>query len=257
MLVQQEVGAFCFPRIPKCTKALAVGGILLAWVGLFAVTARGQVASYLDEHGKRVFINAELPAPRRSPSLGAASGTRWTTGSQGNLAQPSALGSTWRRQRVPKEGLERMVFETAEKHRVDPALVRAVIEAESNWNPSAVSRKGALGLMQLVPGTAVRFGVADAFNPQQNVEGGVKYLRTLLERYNGDLNRSLAAYNAGEYAVDRARGIPWYPETRNYVQKIVDSYFRPDSGRLPGWWNTSRSIYQKTDERGRVVFTNE
>jgi soluble lytic murein transglycosylase-like protein len=150
-----------------------------------------------------------------------------------------------------------MVHETAEKHRIDPALVRAVIEAESNWNPSAVSRKGALGLMQLVPGTAERFGVADAFNPQQNVEGGVRYLRALLQRYNGDLNRSLAAYNAGEYAVDRARGIPWFPETRNYVQKVVDSYFRPDSGRLPGWWNNSRSIYQKTDERGRVVFTNE
>ncbi len=257
MSFQLEVGAFCFPRVRKGTKALAVMGILLVWVALFAVTARGQVASYVDEHGKRVFINAEPPASRRGSSPASrGEGLRWTMGSRGSLVQPDPF-ATWRRQRAPKEGLERMVQETAEKHRIDPALVRAVIETESNWNPSAVSRKGALGLMQLVPGTAARFGVADAFNPQQNVEGGVKYLRTLLERYNGDLNRSLAAYNAGEYAVDRFRGIPWYPETRNYVQKVVDSYYRLDSGRLPGWCNISHPIYRKTDERGRVVFTNE
>jgi soluble lytic murein transglycosylase-like protein len=150
-----------------------------------------------------------------------------------------------------------MVNETAEKHRLDPALVRAVIEAESNWNASAVSRKGALGLMQLIPGTAERFGVVDALNPEQNLEGGVQYLRTLLERYGGNLDKSLAAYNAGEHAVDRVRGVPNFPETRNYLQRVIDSYFRPDSGRLPSWWNASRPIYRTVDERGRVIFTNE
>jgi len=150
-----------------------------------------------------------------------------------------------------------MVRETAEKHRVDPALVQAIIRAESNWNPSAVSRKGALGLMQLIPGTAERLGVGDAFNPQQNVEGGIRYLRALLERYNGDLNRSLAAYNAGEHAVDRARGVPRISETRSYVQRIIDSYFRPGSDHLPNWGSASPPIYRKTDEHGRVVFTNE
>ncbi len=150
-----------------------------------------------------------------------------------------------------------MVNETAERHRLDPALVRAVIEAESNWNASAVSRKGALGLMQLIPGTAERFGVVDALNPEQNLEGGVQYLRTLLERYGGNLDKSVAAYNAGEHAVDRARGVPNFPETRNYVQRVIDSYFRPDSGRLRSWWNGSRPIYRTVDERGRVIFTNE
>jgi soluble lytic murein transglycosylase-like protein len=156
-----------------------------------------------------------------------------------------------------KEWLDRMVKEAAQRHRVDPALVRAVVEAESGWNPSAVSRKGALGLMQLVPGTAQRFGVADAFDPQENLEAGVRYLRTLLERYDGDLDRSLAAYNAGEHAVDRARGVPNFRETRHYVQKITDSYFRPGSGRLRDWWDVPRLIYRTTDERGRLVFTNQ
>jgi soluble lytic murein transglycosylase-like protein len=153
--------------------------------------------------------------------------------------------------------LERTVFEVAERHRVDPALVRAVIQAESNWNPWAVSHKGAQGLMQLVPGTAGRFGVADVFNPEQNIDAGVRYLRSLLQRYNGDLTKSIAAYNAGVSAVDRFGGVPRYPETRKYVQKVIDFYFQPDSGRLPDWWNSSRPIYRMVDERGRVIFTNE
>ena len=91
---------------------------------------------------------------------------------------------------------------------MDPALVRAVIETESNWNPIALSNKGAGGLMQLIPTTARRFGVNDVFNPQQNIDGGVHYLKTLLERYNGNLDMALAAYNAGEGAVDRAMVFP-------------------------------------------------
>jgi len=86
---------------------------------------------------------------------------------------------------------------------MDPALIRAVIETESHWNAGAVSRKGAVGLMQLVPSTAQRFGVKDMFSPKQNVDAGVRYLKTLLERYNGNLELALAAYNAGEGAVDR------------------------------------------------------
>ncbi len=259
MFFRQEVEAFCLPRNRMELKALARLGILLVSLALFAAPVWGQIASYVDEHGKRVFINAEPPAPRRGSSAAKsmAEGSLSTMGDRGSVAQPGTPRSSGTPQRAPKEGLERMVQETAEKHRVDPALVRAIIRAESNWNPSAISRKGALGLMQLIPGTAERFGVGDAFNPQQNLEGGVRYLRTLLERYNGDLNRSLAAYNAGERAVDRARGVPRIPQTRSYVQRIMDSYFRPGSDRLPDWWNASRPIYRRTDERGRVVFTNE
>jgi hypothetical protein len=215
--------------------------ILLTLLGLFAIPARSQLAIYVEDSGKRTYINADDPAAHaKSPSLRGV-----------------GLGMSRRTLRVPNERLERLVHETAQKHRVDPALVKAVIEAESGWNPAAVSPKGALGLMQLIPGTAQRYGVVDAFNPQQNLDGGIRYLRALLERYDGDLNRSLAAYNAGERAVDRARGVPNYWETRHYVQKVTDTYFRTGSGRLPEWWNASRPIYRTTDEKGRTVFTNE
>ncbi len=214
----------------RATVGLA---ILLFWLALCPTVAHGQIASYVDERGKRVFINAEESA-----------------------TQPGARHKATAQQ-SRKEELERLAAQTAERHRVDPALVRAVVEAESSWNPSAVSRKGALGLMQLVPGTAQRFGVGNALDPEENLEGGVRYLRALLERYDGDLDRALAAYNAGEHAVDRARGVPKYSETRHYVQKVTDSYFRPGSGRLRNSWNAARPIYRTTDERGRLVFTNE
>jgi soluble lytic murein transglycosylase-like protein len=100
-------------------------------------------------------------------------------------------------------------------------------------------------------------GVSNAFDPKQNLDGGVRYLHTLLERYNGDLDKALAAYNAGPGAVDRAGGVPRYRETREYVQKVTDSYFRPGSDRLPNAYNASRPIYRMADQNGRLVFTNE
>lgn len=114
----------------------------------------------------------------------------------------------------------------AQRHDVDPVLLTAMAEVESAFDPRAVSHKGALGLLQLMPQTAERFGVGDAFDASQNVEGGARYLRWLLERYEGRTELALAGYNAGEAAVDRYQGIPPYPETRAYVARVLESVSR-------------------------------
>ncbi len=117
-----------------------------------------------------------------------------------------------------------IIKQAAEKYKVDPALVKAVIKTESNFNHRAVSPKGARGLMQLMPSTAYALQVPDSFQPESNVEGGVKYLSYLMELFRNDLSLALAAYNAGENAVIRHRGIPPYRETQEYVQRVLSHY---------------------------------
>ncbi len=112
---------------------------------------------------------------------------------------------------------------TARTHQVPPALVKAVIAAESDFDPNAISRAGAQGLMQLMPGTAASLGVQDPLAPDENVDGGVRYLRSMMDRF-GDLPLALAAYNAGPSAVVRYGGVPPYPETRDYVTRVMNYY---------------------------------
>lgn len=126
---------------------------------------------------------------------------------------------------VAPAAVDKAIDAAAQRHGVDPNLVRAVVKVESNFNPHAVSRKGAMGLMQLMPYTAKSLNVGNAFDPNQNVDAGVRHLKTLLENYNGNLELSLAAYNAGSGAVARSRGIPNFRETRDYVKKITDIYW--------------------------------
>jgi soluble lytic murein transglycosylase-like protein len=114
-----------------------------------------------------------------------------------------------------------MIDQIARVYDVEGPLVHSVIRAESNYNPQAVSNKGAMGMMQLIPATARRFGVLNPFDPKQNVEGGVRYLRFLLDYYKNDYKKAIAAYNAGEGAVDQYRGIPPFTETRNYVTQVA------------------------------------
>jgi soluble lytic murein transglycosylase-like protein len=113
----------------------------------------------------------------------------------------------------------------AARHNVDPNLVRAVIKVESNFNSNAVSRKGAMGLMQLMPSTARSLKLQNPFDPDQNVDAGVRHLKQLLENYDGDVNLTLAAYNAGAGAVARSAGVPHFAETQNYVRRITNLYY--------------------------------
>lgn len=132
---------------------------------------------------------------------------------------------------VSPEEIDRAIDDAAQKHNVDPNLVRAVVKVESNFNSRAVSRAGAMGLMQLMPATARTLNVSNPFDPKQNIDAGVRHLRGLLDSYNGDVRLSLAAYNAGQGAVARNNGIPPYAETQNYVKRITELYW---NGVAPG-----------------------
>jgi soluble lytic murein transglycosylase-like protein len=121
---------------------------------------------------------------------------------------------------APAAPLIETVDRIAQQNQLSPKLVHSVIQVESNYNPNAVSPKGAQGLMQLIPSTARRFGVSNVFDPADNIQGGARYLKYLLELYKGDNALALAAYNAGEGAVSRYGGVPPYPETRNYVTQV-------------------------------------
>jgi hypothetical protein len=157
----------------------------------------------------------ELLLPEASPPPASSAASKATQ----NKAQVQA-GSPAK----PAQPLNDVVASASAAYHLDPDLVNSVIHAESGFNPHAVSPKGARGLMQLMPGTANQLGVNNAFDPQDNVTGGTRYLRELLERYNFDLVKALAAYNAGPERVEQYRGVPPFRETRAYVAKIVHEY---------------------------------
>lgn len=233
-------------RLIRTTLALCA--IFLA--SFFTKDANAQIAKVVNDEGRQFFVNAEPPV---SPKLSA-------TKPRTNIYLPSETSFTGRSRMgldMGRDSVEKIVREAADRHRVDPALVRAVIETESNWNPKAWSHKGAGGLMQLIPTTAQRYGAYDVFDPQQNIDAGVKHLKWLLERYNGNLDLALAAYNAGEGAVDRAHGVPAFRETRSYVQKVQDAYFRPGSGRLADAFVNPHAIHKDLTSDGRTIFTND
>jgi soluble lytic murein transglycosylase len=125
---------------------------------------------------------------------------------------------------ISEQDLDPMISRFSRQHQLHPALIRAVIKAESDFDPRAVSRAGAIGLMQLMPQTAVRMDVRDLYDPEDNIGGGTRYLRQLLDRFRGNLPLALAAYNAGEHVVDRYRALPPIDETRQYVRKVLRYY---------------------------------
>ncbi len=179
---------------------------------------------YISADGSR-FVDvptAEIEHFEAAPDL-PASGSRLPATSE----KPTSRSSPFARNTPnspPTLNLSEVVTSASGRYRLDPDLVNSVIKAESGFNARAVSPKGAQGLMQLMPGTASQLGVPNAFDPQANVEGGTKYLRELLERYNFDLVKALAAYNAGPQRVEQFNGVPPYYETRAYVARVVRDF---------------------------------
>ncbi len=131
-----------------------------------------------------------------------------------------------------RENIENLIEKYAQKNNLDPDFIKAVVKQESGFNPDAKSKCGAMGLMQLMPQTAKGLGVVDAFDPEQNIEGGVKYLKSMLNRFNNDPKLALAAYNAGPGAVQKYGDIPPYKETQNYVKNILASYEAIKGGKI-------------------------
>jgi soluble lytic murein transglycosylase-like protein len=172
-------------------------------------------------------------------------------------AAPTPKASTAGEVPAPAD-INAAIEQAAARHNVDPNLVRAVIKVESNFNPHAVSRTGAMGLMQLMPVTARQLNVTNPFDPEQNVDAGVRHLRQLLDNFGGDVRLTLAAYNAGVGAVMRNSGVPPYSETRNYVKKITRLYWSGKSGSTAGMFIVpSRDpvrVYR--DAQGVITMTN-
>lgn len=133
-----------------------------------------------------------------------------------------------------KRGYDKIIDKVARAEGLDSDLIRAVVETESNFDPNAVSKKGAVGLMQLMPETARGMGVTDSFHPAENLEAGARYLKRLIDKYEGKLTLALSAYNAGEKAVERYKGIPPFPETQDYVRKVLKAYDRAAKKRQQG-----------------------
>jgi soluble lytic murein transglycosylase-like protein len=199
-----------------------------------------------DDSGHKIYVNdVAAPAPRqtfRSQQnrlvFWSTTERRWKTVPHANVQaaksaaaevdqylgkSPTEQNSSTRNGFTQRE-IDAAIVRAAARHNVDANLVRALVQVESNFNPNAVSRKGAMGLMQLMPQTARQLKLTNPFNPDENVDAGVRHLKQLLESYGGDVRLSLAAYNAGAGAVARSSGIPRYAETRNYVKRITNLY---------------------------------
>ena len=204
----------------------------LAFLGLLLapfVTRAGELYSYVDEEGVMHFSNAPTDGRFRRVGVKAGGGGVYRAPGAQARARPIAASGGGTR------SLDRWrehIHTAAEKYKLPEALLLAVMAVESNFDHRAVSEKGAVGLMQLMPGTAKEMFVADAYEPSQNIDGGARYLRILANQYGGDMVKTLAAYNAGPDAVRRAgEAVPDIPETREYVRKVVALYEAFKAGR--------------------------
>lgn len=275
LMVSPVIAAFLFLTTPYVQAEAGSGD------------AAGTITTSTDDNGHQVYVNDYVPArptqpwhaavaPRSSLVYWSATEHRWKPVPRANVraAQSAAaevdryLGKTAangspetlapsfavRNSFTPAE-IDAAIDEAAARHGVDSNLVRAVIKVESNFNPNAVSRKGAMGLMQLMPQTARQLNVTNPFDPEQNVDAGVRHLKKLMESYGGNVQLSLAAYNAGAGAVARSAGVPHFAETRNYVKRITQLYSGEEGWHFPNS-PVRVPIEVHRDAQGVLVFSN-
>ena len=247
-----------------------------------------QVITTTEEHGRKVYVNEDLPHPARqtaAPPSKRSTFVYWSSKESRWKPVPSASAPSMKAARsaaeevsqyfgresaqsaiarivaanskghqASSEEIDAAIVMAAARHNVDPNLVRAVVKVESNFNSNAVSRKGAMGLMQLMPSTARQLNLKNPFDAEQNVDAGVRHLKQLLESYGGDVNLTLAAYNAGAGAVARSSGVPHYAETQNYVRRITNLYY---GGFDFGSHGASHDpVHVQRDARGVLYISN-
>ncbi len=243
------------------SSSIAISFLLHATLaGAAESDERGSAITTTQENGRTIYVNDDSPRPRAHASgesqprrstlvYWSSKENRWKPVPSANTVSMKAAQSAAaevsqyfvhdsvksanakiieanaRGHQASPEEIDEAITMAAARHDVDPNLVRAVVKVESNFNSNAVSRKGAMGLMQLMPATARSLNVQNPFDPEQNVDAGVRHLKQLLENYGGDVNLTLAAYNAGSGAVARSAGVPRYAETQNYVRRITNLYY--------------------------------
>jgi hypothetical protein len=224
---------------------------ICAFFLFFAPVASADIFKYVDDQG--VICYTDTPAgqkadriPKDKPETpsGQKRPAQYNSGVNANASE-----------------YHNIIHEKASMYDLDPSLIKAVIKTESNWNSRAVSRKGAMGLMQLMPATAIEMNVQNPYDPEENIEGGIKYLRQLLGRFNGDLTLALAAYNAGPKTVEKFGYVPPITETKHYVNKVLSLYngqtifpsVDSDSGKNKKKYEP---IYKVLLDDGSLLFTN-
>ena len=266
--------------------ALMVSPVIASLLSLTPPAARAAedsghsqaLTAVTDDSGRRVWVNDTESQPKAaSQPVESASGQRrlvyWSSTEHRYKPVPRAVIQAARsaaaevhtlledsgysgisRSRFTPEQVDAAIDQAASRHNLDPNLVRAVIKVESNFNPNAISRKGAMGLMQLMPSTARQLRVSNPFDPEQNVDAGVRHLKSLLQEYRGNVPLTLAAYNAGEGAVARSAGIPRIPETRDYVRRITALY---NGGTVSDvHFAPHAAVRVQRDERGVLYISN-
>jgi len=221
---------------------------LVAFMASLAVNAQADIYQFVDDSGVVHFTNVPSGQVKKTTKVHAES--RGHASSSAAVRSAPASAGSRRTEDIPVSYVN-IINSACERYGVDPSLVHAIVKVESDFNPFAISRKGAMGLMQLMPQTASTMNVRNTFSPDENIEGGVKYLRYLLDRYEGNLSLSLAAYNSGETSVKKWGTIPPFKETQDYVKKIMQLYNGSGKTFAPRY-----TIYVGTSADGTILLTD-